>query len=340
MESKSRKSSNNKTKDDSYLFSTSLIFDENIDKLWLYLRNLSAESKNIDFLDEFKYIKGDNTWSPGNVFSIYWVGVSKIEIKCISTRVDRMRKKIKWIFKLDIGISYYKTLILLRITQNNKTLVKVIIERTEKKNNLIDSSQSLNYYSSLQFQILEQQSKYLQKIKKDLISYESCIVKQNYKKVWNHLNDFTTINALTPIKIKDIEYNGSINKEGSFIKFYYEDVNIKKFVYIKVVKYEIPENKKTGLIRLDTIGTNNINIPKISEFKMVIINENQVQCSFNHIFPYNSEQYMFDNFKIKKLEGVKNIKKFLENNDDIEINLQHNQSNPSNINNISKNPSI
>ena len=133
MESKNRKSSKNKEKDDSYLFSTSLIFDENIDKLWLYLRNLSAESKNIDFLDEFKFIKGDNTWSPGNIFSMYWVGVSKIKIKCISVKVDRMRKKIKWKFKCDIGINYYKTLILFRITQSNKTLVKIIIERTEKK---------------------------------------------------------------------------------------------------------------------------------------------------------------------------------------------------------------
>jgi hypothetical protein len=328
MESKSRKISKNKAKDDNYLFSTSLIFDENIDKLWLYLRNLSAECKNIDFLDEFKYIKGDNTWSPGNIFSMYWVGVSKIKIKCISTKVDRMRKKIKWKFKCDIGINYYKTLILFRITQSNKTLVKIIIERTEKKNNLIDSSQSLNYYTSLQFQILEQHSKYLQKVKKDLISYGSCIVYQNYKKVWRYLNDFKTINALTPMTIKDIKYNGPVNKEGSFIKFYYENENIKKIVYIKVVKYEMSENKKIGLIRWDTIGTDNINIPKISEFKIIIINENKVQLSFNHIFPYNSEPNIFDEFKIKKLEGIKNIKKFLENNEELDINLQNNQSDP------------
>ena len=315
MESKNRKSSKNKEKDDSYLFSTSLIFDENIDKLWLYLRNLSAESKNIDFLDEFKFIKGDNTWSPGNIFSMYWVGVSKIKIKCISAKVDRMRKKIKWKFKCDIGINYYKTLILFRITQSNKTLVKIIIERTEKKNNLIDISQSINYYTSLQFQILEQQSKYLQKVKKDFISYGSCIVNQNYKKVWNYLIEFKTINDLTPITLKDIKFNGPMNKEGSFIKFLYENENIKKIVYIKVVKYEMSEIKKIGLIRLETIGINNINIPKICEFKIIIINENKVQLSFNHIFPYNSDPYEFDKFVIKKKEGIKNIKKYLENND-------------------------
>ena len=308
MESKSRKGSKNNEKDDAYLFSTSLIFDENIDKLWLYLRNLSAESKNVDFLDEFKYIKGDNTWTPGNVFSMYWVGVSKIEIKCISTKVDRMRKKIKWKFKCDIGINYYKTLILFRITQNNKTLVKIIIERTEKKNNLIDSSQSINYYSKLQFQILEQQSKYLQNVKKDLISYGSCIINQNYKKVWNYLNDFKTINVLTPIPIKDINFNGPIYKEGVFIKFLYEFEKIKKTVYVKVVKYQISEIKKTGLIRLETIGTNNINMPRLSEFKIFIINENKVQLSFNHIFPYNSDSNVFAQFTIKKDERIKNIK--------------------------------
>jgi len=316
MESKNRKDSKNKAKDDTYLFSSSLIFDENIDKLWLYLRNLSAESENVDFLDDFKYIKGDNTWIPGNVFSLYWIGVSRIEIKCISTKVNRMRKKIRWKFKCDIGINYYKTLILFRITQNNKTLVKVIIERTEKKNNIIDSSQSISYYSKLQFQILEQQSKYLQKVKKNLISYGSCIVNQNYKKVWNYLNEFKTINYLSPLTIKDIKFNGPIDKEGSFIKFFYNNENINKIIYIKVVKYELSEIKKTGLIRLETIGTNIINIPRICDFKIIIINENKVQLSFYHVFPYNSDQYIFDQFSIKKQEGIKTIKKYLENNDD------------------------
>ena len=69
-------------KDDYFLFSTSLIFEENIDKLWLYLKDLSAETKNIEFLDNFKLIKGENTWTIGNIFSLYWVGVSNIEIIC------------------------------------------------------------------------------------------------------------------------------------------------------------------------------------------------------------------------------------------------------------------
>ena len=86
-------------KDGSFLFSTSLLFDENIDKLWLFSKDLSLETKIVDFLDNFKLIKGENSWTPGNIFSIYWVGVSNIEVRCLSSNVTRMKKKIKWKFK-------------------------------------------------------------------------------------------------------------------------------------------------------------------------------------------------------------------------------------------------
>lgn len=310
------KKDSQKDKKDDYLFSTSLIFDENIDKLWICLRNLSTESTNLEFLDNFKYIKGDNTWTPGNIFSLYWVGVSKIEIKCISTRVERMRKKIKWKFKCDIGINYYKTLILFRITQSNKTLVKIIITRTEIKNYSIDSSSSLNYYNGLQLKILEGHSRHLKNIEKELISYESCIVNQNYKKIWNLILEFKNVSALSPIPMKNIQFKGPIYEVGSFIKFVYEVENIKETAFLKVIKYEMSERKKNWLIRYETIGSNNKNIARIFEFKMTIINENKVQLSYFHIFPSDTNKNMFDIFSIKKKEAIIKIKNYFEENAD------------------------
>ena len=311
----SKKTSQNDLKND-YLFSTSLIFDENIDKLWICLRNLSTESTNLEFLDNFKYIKGDNTWTPGNIFSLYWVGVTRIEIRCISTKVSRMKKKIKWKFKCDIGINYYKTLNLFRITQNNKTLVKIIITRTEEKNNSIDSSSSLNYYNDLQLKILESHSRNLKNEEKELISYESCIVNQNYKKIWNQVIEFKNISALSPIPMKDIKFKGQINEIGSFVKFVYENENIKETVFLKVIKYESSEQKKNWLIRYETIGTCTKNIARIFEFKMIIINDNKVQLSYYHIFPSKTNKNMFDLFCIKKKEAIIKIKKFFEENAD------------------------
>ena len=294
-----KKSSQNEINND-YLFSTSLILDENIEKIWICMRDLSNEPINLDFLDNFKYIKGDNTWTPGNIFSIYWVGVSNIEIRCISTKIDGMRKKIKWKCKCDIGINYYKTLNLYKITQSNKTLVKIIFTRTEIKNNSIDTSSSLNYYNELQFKILKEHQRHLKSVETEFISYESCIVNKNYKKIWNIISEFKTLSALSPLSMKDIQFKGPIGEVGSFIKFIFEDEKFKQTVFLKVIKYEMFERKKIWLIRYETIGSCTKNIARIFEFRMTVINDNKVQLSYYNIFPSKTDKNMFDLFCIKK----------------------------------------
>ena len=298
--------------DDNFLFSTSLIFDENIDKLWLYLRDLSKEIPIIDFLDEFKYIKGDNTWTVGNVCSFYWVGVSHLQLKCKSVSVNRTRKKIKWKIKCDIGINYYKTLILYRITQSGKTLVKLNLTRTKKSNHLIDFSQTMAYYSSLQYNILIKQSQYLQNIKKDIILYESCIINQNHLKIWNIITDFKKLPQITSMSCKKIEYKGQINEVGSFIKYY--DENLKKNIFFKIIAYEMSEQKKMSLCRLESIGSNNNNIAKIIEISIIKINDNKSQLSILNRFSYNSSSDYIKQFEINKREFLKQIIKYIEEN--------------------------
>ena len=313
MEKINKKISNMNKKDDSVLFSSSLIFDENIDKLWLHLRDIELETSIIDFIDNFKYIKGYNTWTVGNSFSIYWVGVSGLKFKCLYTKVDRIRKKIKWKCQLDIGLNYYKTMILYRITQNNKTLVKTIYTREEKKNNLVDLSQSMSYYENLQLEILNQQSKYLKNLKKDIISYGSTIVNKNYLEIWKYLNNFKKINELSPILIKNIEYKGQINKPGSFIKFL--DVKLQREIFLKVNSYFISNHKKSWFICFEFIGSNNTYISKITEYKLVIINNNQTQISFLHSFNYNTNIDFLSEFDFKKKNAIKNIKEYIEKNE-------------------------
>ena len=301
-----------KDKDDSFLFSTSLIFDENIDKLWLYLRDISQEVSNIDFLDDFKYIKGDNTWTIGNICSMYWVGVTHITIKCKSIKVDRTRKKIRWKFKCDIGINYYKTLILYRITQNGKTLVKSCFTRTKKKNKLIDFSNTLNYYLKLQYNILLQQSKYLQSIKNDIISYESCIINKDHLKIWKLITDIKKLYEFNSDTIIFFESKGSINEIGSFIKYF--NKNLKKFVFLKVIEYDNSEQKNCWTFCLEAIGTELVNVAKSIEFKIYKINNNKNQLSILHKFSYNSNPDYINQFNIKKKETFKKIIQYLEEN--------------------------
>ena len=266
------KENNGNNKDNSFLYSASLVFDDNIDKLWLYFRDLKYQALNIDYIDNFKYIKGDNSWTNNNICSLYWIGVSNFQMKCIWSEVDRMRKIIKWKIKLDIGIEFYKTLCLYRITQNGKTLVKTIYTRTNKSNNSVDFNQS-EYYINLERNNLLQHYNYLKNIEKDIISYGSCIINENYLKIWNYLSNYKKLSKFAPFLTKNLDIYGPCNEIGSFIKFFIDE--LKKTVFLKVTKYIIPLKKKTYIYSLESIGVDNINIEKKLEFKLTIINDSK-----------------------------------------------------------------
>ena len=293
-----------------HLFSTSLIFEQNIDALWLYLKDLSNTIKAMDFFENLQFIKGNNTWNEGNRFSFNWIGLTHLEVKVIGIKSTSNKKMIIWKAKGDIGINYYRTVCLYRITKNNKTLVKSIISRTEKKNELIDFTDTRNYYLNTEFNILENTSKLLNNIKKDTISYESCIINVNYLKVWEFITDLKKLSEIAPIIGSKIEYSGEKSKVGSFIKYYIDAMD--KTVFYKITGVETTKRIKNWIYKLEAIGTNVKNIPIYIENKVTIINENKTQLSLLHKFSYNTDQKFFKFFSINKKEIIKKYVKFLE----------------------------
>lgn len=299
-------------KESSFLFSTSLIFDENIDKLWLFLKDLSIETKLTHFLDNFKFIKGDNTWTIGNIFSIYWVGVSNIEIKCLSSFVTRMKKKIKWKFKCEIGISYYKSVVLYRITNDNKTLVKVTLSKCEN-NKLIDINPQMSYYVSLQSDILNFQSKYLQSIKKDKVIYQSCIIDKNHSKLWNFLIDLKHIDIFCPGIIKNVEYKGAYNEIGTFIKFYICHLN--KICFYRISKFVTPIKTKTYTCLFAAVGTDIGNSPSFIEVQMTIIDEKKTFFSVLFNFENKPNMDFIDTFDNNLKNIINKMKQYIKENE-------------------------
>ena len=293
------------------LLTTSLVFEQNIDALWLYLKDLSNTIKAMDFFENLQFIKGNNTWNEGNIFSFNWIGLTHLEGKVIGIKSTSNKKIIIWKAKGDIGISFYKTLCLYRITENNKTLVKSIISRTENKNELIDFNASRNYYVKTEFNILENTSKLLNNIKKDTISYESCIINVNYLKVWEFITDLKKLSEIAPIIGSKIEYSGEKLKVGSFIKYYIDALG--KTVFFKITGVEMAKKMKNWIYKLEAIGVNVKNIPIYIENKVTIIDENKTQLSLLHKFSYNTDQKFFNFFSINKKEIIKKYVKFLEN---------------------------
>ena len=295
----------------SNLFTTSLIFEQNIDRIWLYLKDFNCFIKVIDFFENLKFIKGNNTWNEGNIFSFDWIGLTHFEIKCIYIKTNNNKKIIIWKAKGNIGINFYQTLCLYRITESNKALVKFIISRTEHQNELIDFSGSKNYYLNTVFNILENTSKFLNNIIKDTISYESCIINVNYFKVWEFIIDLKKLSEIVPTIGSKIEYSGEKLKVGSFLKFYNDTID--KIVFFKITRVEMPKKIKNWKYKLDSIGVNIKNLPIFIEIKVTIIDENKTQLSVLHKFSFDTDQKFIKFFSINKKEIMEKYVKYLEN---------------------------
>ena len=297
--------------EDSLLFSTSLIFEQNIDKLWLFLRDLNNEIKIVDYLEKLKFVKGDNTWTNGNICSINWIGLTPLKFTCVNTEVDRNKKFIKWKGKGDIGIKYYKTIYLYRITQErNKTLVKTVVSQTEKKNELIDYKTTRNYFLNLEYNILVEKSKYLNNLNENINSYESCIIKKNYLKVWAFILDFQNLCKIIKSKSQMI-YSSPNIKEGTFIKFYFEE--LKMNVFLKIIEIKCSQKKKKSWwIKFETISSKIDKLPKYIEYKITIIDNEKTHLSILHTFPYTLNQDMINHYKFNIKELIKKVKQNIE----------------------------
>ena len=295
--------------EDSLLFSTSLIFEQNIDKLWLFLRDLNNEIKIVDYLENLQFLKGDNSWTSGNICTVNWIGLTPLKFKCINTEVVRNKKVIKWKGKGDIGIKYYKTMYLYRITQNRKTLVKTVVSQTEKKNELIDYKTTRNYYLNLEYNILVSKSNYLNNLNENIISYESCIIKKNFLKVWEFISDLRKVCKLSNSE-QNIYYNAPNLKEGNFIKFYYDE--LKMNVFLKIKEMKCFKKKKSWWIKLETISSRIDRLPKYIEYKITIIDNGKTHLSILHNFPYTLNQDIINNYKIKIKDLIKKIKRNIE----------------------------
>lgn len=303
MEDKKIQKKKQQNKNILIFFSTSLIFEENIDKLWPFMRDLNKDIKIVDYLEDMKYIKGNNTYSKGNTFSYNWIGLTPLTVKCLFVENNKNKKVIKWESIGDIGINFFRTYYLYKITENDKTLVKVIIFRIEKENELIDYKPSLNYFSNLEFKILNDKRSYIQNLKEDIIKYESCIINQNYLEVLKIILDYKTIYKMHYILRAYIKYNEEKLRVGSFLKIYVEEN--KKTFFMKISEIKIPKKFKSWKITFETIGTYNNDFPKKVQCKLIIIDNCKTHFSIIITFEPNSQE----NFRIKY---EKNAKEFIK----------------------------
>ena len=298
-------------KDDNYFFSKSVILDEKIERVWYFLRNplFYKEMLPINFMN-FKLNKKTKSFCPGDGFSFYWIGVSNINTKFISKNDNPHRKKLILDISINIGIFYRKTYHLYKITDNNKTLLKIVLSKIP--NSKCDDENFISFMKlnpNLYTSILDNLNKILNTSKEYLYILESFIADKNIIDSWNIITDFKKLSNLCPSIGTNFSYQNNQYIKGSFVKCLFPKSN--KNIFMKVTKCDKNKKKINWVYSLKTFGADISHINQEMQISINKIDDNKTQINILHIFKQILTKEYVENFSKKKKQVINEIKKYL-----------------------------
>lgn len=288
----------------------SQIFNENIERVWLFMRN-SAMIPLIDpsFISQTTMIKGTNTWTVGNEYKAYWIGVSTYTGKCVKAKCEQNYKCIEWELNLTIGIKFLKYLYVYSISDTNSTLAVVkLLPLNSSLDDRIARCDDKKFYSNLYNSLLTRTGKFIKKSSEMIFNYESAVINKDFETIWDFVTDFNKISTICDLSSKNFEYKGDRFRTGTFIKGELEEAPVQEsrsknsqnrtksfdleektysksnYIYLRVNKVECDPNSNLWSYKVETFGTN-MKCPKQEfEFKLLKITQNECQVSFLHNF--------------------------------------------------------
>jgi len=300
-----------KNEKDNFFYSTSIIIYEKIERVWEFLVNpfyfqkiLSKEFTN------FKYKQKASSFLPGDEIFFYWLGVSNIHTKLLSKIENSSSKRLIYDVFLDIGIFYRKTCILYKVTNNNTTLLKIIVSKIPNKEYEDDNFISfIKLNPNLYVSTFENLNKLVKTSSDNLYQIESFIVNKSRNVSWDITTDFQKLSEINPKIGKNFKCRGNKFKKDSFIKCIYLD----KYTFFIIKDVEQKKNKNKWVYALETIGSDVDYIKQEIQIWINKINENKSQISIIHIFKQLISKKYLDEFQNKKSEILKSIKDYINN---------------------------
>ena len=288
----------------------SYIINANIEKSYIYLKELLSLN-NEDSANYF-FVQGNDTWKIGNKFIYFWSKSYKLYIQIIEIIEEFDKKKISWEIETNFGLHYIKSYHLYRVTDNEKTLVKIIITFREYTYfNLSPLFQKKYFHSYINKETFIQKSKSIQKLKENSISYESCIMNANFHDVWDFMTDLKNLSNLAPIIGTNLELWGNPLQIGSFWKCYLKNYN--QIVFLKVIKVEKNEKRNRWLFALKTIGSYLFSFQQHEiEYCITKIDEEKTQLSFIHKFSKKIDKKYLKILSVNKKDILKRVKRYFD----------------------------
>lgn len=331
----------------SVLCATSLIIDEEIDRTWTFIRDVSYSQKIATHImgTYLNFYQGANTFSLNSIFSFFYVNCFDMFVKCAELSFSEKKYQITWECFAS-GVHHTQTTTLYKISdindilennnenenENNikikKTLLKTVVRILDVNSKVYIRTPKIEtegeFYGKSINQLYSCYNKYISQSFENLFDYQSFVINKNYIKVWYFIINLKNLGFISSIIGRNYENSDDPEKIGTFWKCISN--NEQKIDFFVVTNVVINKKKKFREYVVETFGTENsfikqemkIRVTKVNLFKKEIINEladernERCQVSFTHTFKEKvTEKYLFYFNKIKH-DFLENLKENLQ----------------------------
>lgn len=289
------------------------IFTEDINRAFLFFRNAEINSlMDKNFTNAITIEKGKDTWTVGNIYSGDWVGVSPFTATVTKYIDEPHYKEVEWHFQFKINLSFVKVMSLYDITDVGGTLVVIRCEYLSRDEVITGTEDNL-FYKKLYDHFLIKASDFLKNNGGKYYNYESCLIKQNQRIIWEYLTDMNKANSIEKIMADHFDYKGNILTPGTFIKGINKtEEKGKKTFYLKVTEVHFDENSNEWKYKIETFGASSFLPSQEILLNVIHIKENITQVGVFHNF-----KEIVSRRELQKLGGIKKnflikIKRYFE----------------------------
>ena len=292
--------------------SVTYISKENINRCWRFFSDIMLCKSSISNIAiNYKLNKGNNTFNVGNEFSSYWIGLSKLYYKCLESKNNYGIRKISWNISLDIGFSLIKTYVIYPISYNNQSLIKLKLELLcPEKNEPINLEETRDYYSKLQYTMLQKIVNLMEESSKYLFIQESFIVNSDFENIWETMTNLNLLSKISSGIIgENFEFKGDKEKVGTFGKCYIKKFN--KYIFFRVKYISKRKKRNRSIYCLENFGATICTIRQEVEISVTKINNNKNQIGILIKFKENIDKNLLEYKKMELIELIKKIKLFI-----------------------------
>ena len=303
------------------LIDQTYFFRQNIERIWDTI-------KTLDFLfiinnsDHYPFIikNGSNVYKIGNIFEGKLFNIYEINSKVIKQKINLELKKTEWIFFLGNGEIFTLKLNLYKVTENNSTVLNMIIKYIPSYgdniiNKIKEKIKDINFIKHIE-EMLKNDPVYL-------YQYESGIIHGNMEEIWDILIDYSKLALIAPNNGCFAPVNINNFKVGDISNIPLKSKNIEGYIEIKLDLKEKKVGYNDWAFGYSILGGRPFKIIKQTFFvKITRINKQEAQlCIFTKIYEKipvemckclsNQKKYVISSIK----DYFENYSAFNDNND-------------------------